>query len=169
MKKGQKFILTNQQPYGVIGNDVETIPEFIEIEIIEEKSGPVGGFSGKVYDGVMGYLAKGSDEYNYSMNWPSFYEGYVHPCWVRYASDVDFDKLSETEKNKLISDYLWTDVVHVQCFKPPKFMNSFSIKLKFCEKHQRLYYDECFYCKHAPNFVPRIMLTEENGNWLGWY
>lgn len=171
MKIGDKFILVNRAPYSYfVGRNTKVIPKFIEVEVIEQKDNVPGEFTEKTEDHT-GFIAKGSDGYIYSYNYPRYNEGYGETIWTRYCSDDEFTKLSEEEKNKMVKDYIWVDVTRYQCPSLPKFANNFSIKILFCEKHQNLYYENsaCFYCKHIPDFRHEETLNIQEHKWLGWY
>lgn len=167
---GQKFILVNIPPWNYFtGHNTKDEPKFIEIEISEIKENVPGEFSGKIQGN--GYIAKGSDGYNYAYNYPTYSEGFGGTSWVRYMKDDEFKQLDRKTKDELIKDYMWHDVVNYQCPALPKFVNDFSIEIKFCEEHQKLYYiyNSCFYC--ALKFTPdnRVIMNMKEHKWLGWY
>lgn len=171
MKIGDKFILVNKAPYHFFtGHNTKNIPQFIEVEVIEQKENVPGEFTNKK-EGNTGFIAKGSDGYFYGYNYPRYNEGFGNTIWTRHCSDDAFDKLSEEEKDKMVKDYLWTDVTLFQCPALPAFANNFSIKILFCEKHQNLYYEntKCFYCEHIPNAKKEVTLNINEHKWLGWY
>lgn len=168
-KIGQKFILTSHAPYGIFGHNTKFFPKFIEVEITEIKKDIPGEFSGNPQGD--GYLAKGSDGYFYGYNYPRFNEGYRETIWTRYCSNSEFKKLTEKEKKEMAKDYIWCDITLYQCPALPTFVANFNVKLLFCEKHQHLYYEyeECFYCRHAPDYEREVVMNLKEHKWLGWY
>lgn len=169
MKLGDKFVLTNVPPYFGYGMGHNTKdPMFIEIQITEEKINVPSIYDESDRSG-RGYIALGSDGHMYCYNYP------YHSCsfdinWTRWMPDNEFDKLSEKEKNDLVKNYLWFDVIGYQCPVKPVFADRFSIKICFCEKHQNLFYEgnECFYCKR--NFTPkdRVVMNTLEHAFIGW-
>lgn len=172
---GHKLILTNITPYGVFGHN-ETPPKFISIEIVEINLPNKGEFTNT--EGSDGVLAKGSDGYMYGKNYPTRNEGRGDSSWARHCSDSDFEKLSEEDKDSMVEDLVWFDVAEYQCPSLPKFVEAFpDVSLRFCETHQKLYYEpgECFYCKYITNpggvvfHQGRVTMTPEKHSWVGWY
>lgn len=155
-KIGKKYVLVSKSPYGMFDHNTEQTPKIIEIEVI--------GCIEKPNKLDVDYIARGSDGYMYK-NIES------HEAWERHCTDADFNRLTEKEKDDLVKDYIWFDVVGYQCPAKPKFANQFAVKIKWCEKHQQLYYDwhHCFYCKRMPDFKRRVIMNTKEHSWLGWY
>lgn len=139
---GKKLVLVNNPPYIQINKKPLMV---VEIEIIEKKEDVPGEFSGK--EEYTGFIAKGSDGYLYSYNFPRANEGFSDTCWHRYMADNDFLALSEEDKNRLTSQYLWFDVVNYYRGIIPKFMLKYPY-VKACTKHKTWIYDgdSCFDC-----------------------
>jgi hypothetical protein len=169
MQVGDIRILTSRLPYSLLCSHNTIVPKFIEVEIFEQKDDIPGEFSGKPQGS--GFLAKGSDGYNYGHNYSSYNESFSDTCWSRHMGNENFLKLSEFEKSKLVKDYLWSEVTHFQCPALPKFATSFRRHLTWCEKHQNLHYiDElCFYCKHIVDLRREVIMNMTDHKWLGWY
>lgn len=155
---GRKFILTNTPPYGMFGHNDKIKPLFIEIEVKSNFT-----FVDEYNETRDSFLADGNDGYKYR-----FMQNGV---WERNCSDEDFEKLSEEEKDRMVKDLFWRDVILFQCPALPDFYADFSAKLKFCETHQNLFYEEkeCFYCKKIPDFRRNVQMNLEEHKWLGWY
>lgn len=167
MKIGDKFVLVNSPPYHTfIGHNTKPV-KFIEIEIIESKNNVSGEFTGK--PAGTGFLAKSTDGYQYGYNWRTYNEGYGETCWVRTCSNEAFSLLSEEEKDKMVEDYLWMDVIHYQCPASPIFLEKYDF-IKYCKKHQHCYYprEKCWRCACGiPK--PKVNMNITRHRWIGWY
>lgn len=139
---GKKLVLVNNPPHFKLNKYPLTV---VEIEITEQKDNVPGEFSGKTDN--TGYVAKGSDGYLYSYNYPRANEGFSDTCWHRHMEDDAFIALSAVDKDRLISQYIWFDVT--SCYRGiiPKFMLKYPY-VKSCAKHKTWLYDgdKCFYC-----------------------
>jgi hypothetical protein len=177
MKIGDKFIVTTERPYSyILGHNTTRYPEFILLEVIEERNDSKGEFSGEI---GTGYIAKGSDNNLWSYNYPRANEGYGDTPWVKYITNEDFVNLSEEEKTKFVDNYMASDVTQFQAPPTPIIVTQFK-ELKYCEVHQRLYDDRgCFYCKYDFPAIKDecktnsdkvdMTINKEKYQWLGWY
>jgi len=166
LKIGDQFLLVAPAPYTMFGGHEEDPGSFITVTVTEEldSEGEFTGEKGK------GYLAKGSDGYNYGYNYPRVNEGYGTTPWCRYMPDKEFLALSTEDKDKLVAEYLWSDVTKFQC--PKECFESQKLDfISFCETHQKHYYVRkgCFYCKHIPDHKNQVVMNEDDHSWKGWY
>ena len=163
MEIGTKIVAISEVPYHPFIGHNERSAKFIEIEVIEERTGK-GEFTGKE---SKGYLGKGSDGYLYGYNYPHTNEGYSSTPWIRFCPDEEFNKLTEDEKNEIVKDYMWHDIIHYQCPAKANFCKD-KTYISYCEIHQHHYYNECFRCKHDLG-SPKIIMNMQEHNWKGWY
>ena len=123
--------------------------DYVSLKIIENKTG-IGEFSGEP---VNGFLAEGSDYYLYGYNYPVASEGFFSgSTWTRYMpikyKNKKFEELSDQEKDKLISKFIWRDISIIEFEdEPVKLLEKYDF-IDYCEKHNLIYYKpNCWRCK----------------------
>lgn len=167
MKFGQKFILINEAPYNRLEGHTPKATKFIIVEIIDIKKNVPGEFNSEKTG--IGYLAQGSDGYLYGYNYTRLNQGFGNTAWERYCSDEEFDKLTIAQKDAMVEDDIWRDIVYYQCPKIADFCKDKEF-IQYCAKHQHHYYSQigCKRCNHGmPEPKTNMNMTEHN--WVGWY
>lgn len=167
MNIGQKFLIINEVPYNAFSGHSRDPTKYVILEVISAHDDAEGEFNGEV---GTGYIAKGSDGYFYGYNYPFINQGLGTTPWTRYISDEDFVKLSEKEKNDIVEDYIWNDIVHYQCPAEAKFAKPLDF-ISYCDVHQHHYYVEngCKYCTHFKEFRHKVTMNMKEHAWQGWY
>ncbi len=167
MKIGQKFILINEAPYHHLSGHNDRPVKFIIVEVIEVKENVPGEFDHKKTG--IGYLAKGYDGYLYGYDYPRLNQGYSTTAWVRHCTDEEFNKLTRHQKDEMVKDYIWVDIINYQCPEIAYFCKDKEF-ISYCKKHQYHYYinNGCWRCAHdMPD--PKIFVNMTEHNWTGWY
>lgn len=163
MEIGTKRLVVSTFPCSVFGEN-NKFPKFKVLECIEKRLGN-GEFTGK--EG-QGYLFKGRDGTLYGFNYPHVCEGFGTPPFTKFLPDDEFVKLSESDKEAFIEDYIWFDLAAMTLPEELEITKGLDF-VSFCPKHLRYFYTtDCKWCKHnLPSEVDKLeIIRSKTAHWF---
>jgi hypothetical protein len=150
------YVLLHREAFPHLMMACDKPDEFRLVKIIESRG--VHGMFGN--DKFTGYRAFGLDDgLYYTLNWGSYPDDSRSPHWMWYRESSE----SSPEDYKSL---IWYDVtigIGYISFRPV-FLDKYGKYIKYCGIHQKLYYQNCFYCDHCPEKGR----PQPDYTWNGW-
>lgn len=170
MKIGDKLILTSNP---LFFNKRDTykyrrVDKTIVIEVVDVKKNVPG--VGKIRQG-RGYIAKGSDGFKYSYNYPVIYLHNGAGVWTRYAEHEAMAEMDKDTRHDFLINNAWHEISFYKTQTRVRFTNlvfkDFPADgletrtrdfVDFCQQHSIHFYkrDECPFCKGDEGKIEHI-------------